>query len=223
VRRGRKATGPTGLAGLPTRRVTCKKNIDRGASSPGDDAQGETSILARKGWLTIARTLKLACVLVLFTFVAFMFASYVSVQSIDKSFSQVADVDRPSLEAANEMDGAADEAMIANLAALGVVIALDDFGSGYSSLGYLSKLPIGILKIDRSFVEGIDQGPEEAAVAQAIIMLGQTLGLEIIAEGIETTGQLAELRRRGCHLGQGFLLGRPAPPEQSTPLVAAVV
>ena len=114
-------------------------------------------------------------------------------------------------------------ATVRNLAALGVVIALDDFGSGYSSLGYLSKLPIGILKIDRSFVEGIDQGPEEAAVAQAIIMLGQTLGLEIIAEGIETSGQLAELRRRGCHLGQGFLLGRPAPPNQSTLLVAAVV
>ena len=110
-------------------------------------------------------------------------------------------------------------ATIAELAGLGVVIALDDFGSGYSSLGYLSKLPIGILKIDLSFVSRIDQGPEEAAVAQAIIMLGQTLGLEIVAEGIETPEQLAELRRRGCPLGQGFLLGRPAPPELSELLV----
>jgi diguanylate cyclase (GGDEF)-like protein len=111
---------------------------------------------------------------------------------------------------------------VVELAALGVVIALDDFGSGYSSLGYLSKLPIGILKIDRSFVDGIDQGPEEAAVAQAIIRLGHTLGLEIIAEGIETSGQLAELRRRECHLGQGFLLGRPSAPERSGTLTVSV-
>jgi EAL domain-containing protein (putative c-di-GMP-specific phosphodiesterase class I) len=98
-----------------------------------------------------------------------------------------------------------------DLAARGIIIAIDDFGSGYSSLGYLSKLPIGILKIDRSFVNGIDHGPEEAAVAQAIIRLGHTLGLEIIAEGIETAEQLAELTKRGCILGQGYLLGRPAP------------
>jgi diguanylate cyclase (GGDEF)-like protein len=113
-------------------------------------------------------------------------------------------------------------ATIGELAALGVVIALDDFGSGYSSLGYLSKLPIGILKIDLSFVSRIDQGPEEAAVAQAIIMLGHTLGLEIVAEGIETPAQLAELRRRDCPLGQGFLLGRPAPPQLSPTLVHSV-
>jgi diguanylate cyclase (GGDEF)-like protein len=111
---------------------------------------------------------------------------------------------------------------VVELAALGVVIALDDFGSGYSSLGYLSKLPIGILKIDRSFVDGIDRGPEDAAVAQAIIRLGHTLGLEIIAEGIETSGQLAELRRRDCHLGQGYLLGRPAAPEPVAPLTVSI-
>jgi diguanylate cyclase (GGDEF)-like protein len=110
-------------------------------------------------------------------------------------------------------------ATIKELAALGAVIALDDFGSGYSSLGYLSKLPIGILKIDLSFVSRIDQGPEEAAVAQAIIVLGHTLGMEIVAEGIETPEQLKELRRRGCPLGQGFFLGRPAPPEQFSHLV----
>jgi diguanylate cyclase (GGDEF)-like protein len=110
---------------------------------------------------------------------------------------------------------------IRELAELGVVIALDDFGSGYSSLGYLSKLPIGILKIDLSFVSRIDQGPEEAAVAQAIIMLGHTLGLEIVAEGIETPEELAELKRRGCPLGQGFFLGRPVPPERTPVSVLA--
>jgi len=107
-----------------------------------------------------------------------------------------------------------DEMVVARLhelAARGIIIAIDDFGSGYSSLAYLSKLPIGILKIDRSFVSGIDQGPEEAALAHAIIRLGRTLGLEIIAEGIETAEQLAELTKRGCVLGQGFLLARPAP------------
>jgi EAL domain-containing protein (putative c-di-GMP-specific phosphodiesterase class I) len=100
------------------------------------------------------------------------------------------------------------------LDALGAIIAIDDFGSGYSSLAYLSKLPIGIIKIDQSFVHGIDQGPDKGAVAQAIIRLGQGLGLEVIPEGIETAGQLAELERRGCRLGQGFLLGRPAAPER---------
>jgi diguanylate cyclase (GGDEF)-like protein len=108
-----------------------------------------------------------------------------------------------------------------DLAARGIVIAIDDFGSGYSSLGYLSRLPIGILKIDRSFVNGIDRGPEEAAVAQAIIRLGQTLGLEIIAEGIETSDQLTELTMRGCVLGQGFLLGRPAPVSEESSLVSS--
>jgi diguanylate cyclase (GGDEF)-like protein len=101
------------------------------------------------------------------------------------------------------------------LVALGVTIAIDDFGSGYSSLGYLSKLPIGILKIDRSITSGIDRDPHEAAVAKAILGLGNALGLEIIAEGIETPGQLAELERHGCRLGQGFLLGRPAKPDLS--------
>jgi EAL domain-containing protein (putative c-di-GMP-specific phosphodiesterase class I) len=111
--------------------------------------------------------------------------------------------------------------VLSDLRKAGVTIAIDDFGSGYSSLGYLSRLPIGILKIDRSFVNGIDRGPEEAAVAQAIIRLGQTLGLEIIAEGIETSDQLAELTKRGCILGQGFLLGRPAPVTEESSLVSS--
>ena len=111
-----------------------------------------------------------------------------------------------------------DESLAATMravSAIGVVIALDDFGAGYTSLSYLSKLPIGALKIDRSFVAAIDQGAEAAAVAHAIIKLGQTLGLEVTAEGIETAGQLAELRRRGCSLGQGFFLGGPSAPAQA--------
>jgi diguanylate cyclase (GGDEF)-like protein len=111
--------------------------------------------------------------------------------------------------------------MLDRLVALGLTIAIDDFGSGYSSLGYLSKLPIGILKIDRSITSGIDRERHEATVAKAIIGLGNALGLEIIAEGIETPSQLAELERNGCRLGQGYLLGRPAAPDVSD-LVEAV-
>ena len=82
---------------------------------------------------------------------------------------------------------------------------------------------MGIIKIDRSFISSIDESPEEAAVAQAIIHLGESLGIKIIAEGIETAGQLAELRRRGCVLGQGFLLGRPSAPEFVRPTALELV
>ena len=94
-----------------------QKHSDGGVNSPVE-AQEETPIVARKGRLSIAGTLKLAFALVLVAFVAFMFASYLSVHSIDGSFSQVVEVDRPSLEAATEMDDAADEAMIVFLESL---------------------------------------------------------------------------------------------------------
>ena len=123
------------------------------------------------------------------------------------------------------LDGDEISSILVELAELGVVVAIDDFGAGYTSLGYLGRLPVGIIKIDRSFVTGIDEGPEGGAIAQAIILLGESLGMEIIAEGIETESQLAELKRRGCGSGQGFLLGRPCAPEASevgAPAVAAV-
>jgi diguanylate cyclase (GGDEF)-like protein/PAS domain S-box-containing protein len=95
---------------------------------------------------------------------------------------------------------------------LGVRLALDDFGTGYSSLSYLRHFPFDILKIDRSFVEGIDGDRQNQAVAGAIVTLGQTLELDLVAEGIETAGELASLERLGVHLGQGFHLGRPGLP-----------
>jgi diguanylate cyclase (GGDEF)-like protein len=94
---------------------------------------------------------------------------------------------------------------------LGVRLSIDDFGTGYSSLSYLRHLPVDQLKIDRSFVSGLDPvaGSEDAAIVRAIVQLGRSLELDVVAEGIETERQVAALVLLGCHLGQGFLLGRP--------------
>jgi EAL domain-containing protein (putative c-di-GMP-specific phosphodiesterase class I) len=96
------------------------------------------------------------------------------------------------------------------LRALGVRIAIDDFGTGYSSLGYLRRFPVDILKIAREFIGTEDSRSDDWAFARAILALGQTLGLRVVAEGIETAEQLQALRDLGCELGQGYLFGRPA-------------
>ncbi|MDQ3952842.1 MAG: EAL domain-containing protein [Actinomycetota bacterium] len=112
-------------------------------------------------------------------------------------------------------------ATIKGLKALGVTIAIDDFGTGYSSLSYLRAFPIDVLKIDRSFIDGIDRGVEDAALARAIVQIGENLNLRIVAEGIETPEQLDEVRRLGCHEGQGFFLGIPRDAETLGELIAA--
>ena len=102
--------------------------------------------------------------------------------------------------------------VVARLSALkriGVRLAIDDFGTGYSSLSYLRRLPVDALKIDRSFVAGVDGGSAEGALVRSIVSLGQILGLETIAEGIEETNQLTMLRSFGAELGQGFLFAEP--------------
>lgn len=102
--------------------------------------------------------------------------------------------------------------LLQQLAERGVHAAVDDFGVGYSSLSYLRKLPVTAVKIDRSFLQGIPNEPEAVSVIATIIALGQDLGLNVIAEGIETMEQHFFLSQRGVHCGQGFLLSRPLPP-----------
>ena len=99
--------------------------------------------------------------------------------------------------------------VLAELRRLGVTLAIDDFGTGYSSLSHLSTLPIDCLKIDRSFVTRLDSAQNESAVVRSIVLLGQSLGKSVVAEGIETPRQLEALREMGCRLGQGYLLARP--------------
>ena len=98
---------------------------------------------------------------------------------------------------------------LADLKALGVRIAVDDFGTGYSSLGYLLRFPVDELKIDRSFIAGISSSARSDALVHTLVSLGDTLGLQTLAEGIEETGQLDRLRDEGCQLGQGYLFARP--------------
>ncbi len=100
-----------------------------------------------------------------------------------------------------------------NLRALGVHLSIDDFGSGYASLGYLRSFPVEALKIDRSFVEGLGRGTADATIVGLIGDLTRSLGLLCIAEGVERAGQLDDLRALGCDLAQGFLVGVPLPAE----------
>ena len=100
------------------------------------------------------------------------------------------------------------------LKALGIQLSIDDFGSGYSSLGRLKRFPIDTLKVDQSFVRDITTDPDDAAIASAIIAMGHSLRLTIVAEGVETPEQLAFLRERECQKVQGYLFARPMPMEQ---------
>jgi diguanylate cyclase (GGDEF)-like protein/PAS domain S-box-containing protein len=109
-----------------------------------------------------------------------------------------------------------------NLRRIGVGFSIDDFGTGYSSLSYLSALPIDSLKIDRSFVLGMDRGPQNVEIVRAILRLGQTLHMHVIAEGVETPESLEALRDIGVESGQGYLFGRPlAAPQALEQLQAA--
>lgn len=100
---------------------------------------------------------------------------------------------------------------LALLNARGVRVALDDFGTGFASLTHLKKFPVDVIKIDRSFVAGVATNPDDATIVRALIGLGKSLGIETVAEGIETVEQASFLRRHGCNLGQGFFYSAPAP------------
>jgi EAL domain-containing protein (putative c-di-GMP-specific phosphodiesterase class I) len=108
---------------------------------------------------------------------------------------------------------AGNTATLESLRDLGARISIDDFGVGYSSLAYLKRLPADSLKIDRSFVKGLDEDVEDTAIANMIIELAHTLGLEVIAEGVETEEQARLLCEMGCDMAQGYHFAGPLPPE----------
>jgi len=115
-------------------------------------------------------------------------------------------------EGALMRDPAAAIAILRSLRELGVHLAIDDFGTGYSSLSYLQRLPVEALKIDRSFVEHLDEESDDRAIVEAVVALGHALGLGIIAEGIERPGQAIELANLGSYVAQGFLYAKPVDP-----------
>ena len=106
-------------------------------------------------------------------------------------------------------DAKASSDVLTQLHALGVRLSVDDFGTGYSSLLYLRRFPVDALKVDRAFIGGLDSNCEDTAIVHAVIALGHALGLEVVAEGVETPEQLASLRLLGCDLAQGFLWSKP--------------
>ncbi len=104
--------------------------------------------------------------------------------------------------------------LLNELKAMRIDIAIDDFGTGYSSLSYLKSFPVDVLKIDRSFISGVAQNPQDAAIASAVINMAHSLGKTVVAEGVETPQQLRFLREQGCECAQGFVLSRPMPADE---------
>ncbi len=109
--------------------------------------------------------------------------------------------------------------VLGKLKALGVRIAIDDFGTGYASLSHLQRLPVDILKVDRSFVEALNEGGKSRELLKAILGVGQALSLSVVAEGIEAQGQMNTLQELGCEMAQGFLVGKPSPAELAESLL----
>jgi diguanylate cyclase (GGDEF)-like protein/PAS domain S-box-containing protein len=116
-------------------------------------------------------------------------------------------------------DSSLAEARLAQLRAMGIRVAVDDFGTGYSSLAYLRRLPVDTLKIDRSFVAPLSDGPRPAALVRSIIDLAAALDLDTVAEGVENAEQAAILNSLGCHVAQGYYFGYPQPPDGITRLI----
>ena len=130
-------------------------------------------------------------------------------QCIEFELTETAVMHNPE-EAARNLNG---------LKALGVQLSLDDFGTGYSSLAQLKRFPFDFVKIDRSFIAGIHTNPEDEAIAAAIIAMAHSLGLKVVAEGVETHAQLAVLRALRCDEMQGHLFSEALPAAQFEALV----
>jgi EAL domain-containing protein (putative c-di-GMP-specific phosphodiesterase class I) len=112
------------------------------------------------------------------------------------------------------------ETILKALKSAGLRLAIDDFGTGYSSLSYLGKFPIDTIKIDQSFIRQITAAPEETTIVTAVISMGRSLHLRVVAEGLETREELAFLQAHECDEAQGYYFSRPVPPEQFVSLFA---
>jgi len=110
--------------------------------------------------------------------------------------------------------------LLKRLRSLGVQLSIDDFGTGYSSLGYLHRFPLNTLKIDRSFVGRIGEAAENMEIVRAIVSLAENMGMDVVAEGVETLSQLSQLRRLNCQYGQGYLFSRPIDADSVTAMLA---
>ncbi|HYI16103.1 MAG TPA: EAL domain-containing protein [Thermomicrobiales bacterium] len=111
-------------------------------------------------------------------------------------------------------------AVLRELEQLGVTLAIDDFGTGYSSLGTLRHFPVEMLKIDRSFVDGLGAESDDSVIVSGVVGLAHGLGLRVVAEGVESADQLARLRELGCDLGQGYYFERPLPADEAAGILA---
>jgi predicted signal transduction protein with EAL and GGDEF domain len=109
--------------------------------------------------------------------------------------------------------------VLGRLKDLGVRVAVDDFGTGYSNLAYLKRFPVDILKVDKSFVDGLEGNSEDMAIVKAVVSLARALGMSIVAEGIETTKQIERLQALGCQLGQGYYFSEPLPAHKASTLI----
>jgi EAL domain-containing protein (putative c-di-GMP-specific phosphodiesterase class I) len=122
-------------------------------------------------------------------------------------------------ESAVMESGPAARHVLGELKALGIQLSIDDFGTGYSSLSYLHQFPVDTLKIDQSFVSRIDATSQNLEIVRTIVMLAHNLGMDVIAEGVETADQALQLRRLGCEFAQGFLYSRPVDAEAAMALM----
>jgi len=122
-------------------------------------------------------------------------------------------------ESAVMESGPAARHVLGELKALGIQLSIDDFGTGYSSLSYLHQFPVDTLKIDQSFVSRLDATSQNLEIVRTIVMLAHNLGMDVIAEGVETADQALQLRRLGCEFAQGFLYSRPVDPAAAMALL----